>query len=109
MKASLGNLRRGGHAVLADAIESLAEAIEGDHALDRVFKEQLFEQLEFLAQQAVIPEASRKHGVIRPVLMALDVGGRTTAAISKRWQKLHSLLIVAFTGFSEGPPAPKST
>ena len=96
MKAAVSTLRSTGRRNVADALEKLVEAIGNDRDHDRTFRDQLHEQVEFLAQQMVLPDDRRKRGLIKAVLMALDAATRTAPNVWKRWQTLRPSLSDVF-------------
>lgn len=96
MRPSIARLRETGRAKLADSLDRMAHEITSDNSLDVEFKKQLFEQLEFVAQQAVVPPPGRKLGMIQAVMMALNASAPSTSKLRDAWRELFPLLEGAF-------------
>jgi hypothetical protein len=89
---AIGNLNNNGDPTLAAALKKLTEAVLQSTELQAKGKEEVLEQLSFLSAQAVVPEATRQHGMIKAVLDGVSKAVSTTKALLALWHEVHPLL-----------------
>lgn len=89
---AMENLRNGGEEEVTKAIGALTEAVIKVTQADEEVRNQLIEQLAFLAEQAVLPEQQRQRSVIKIVLGAVSKTIPTITGLTTLWAQWGPVL-----------------
>jgi len=81
---------------LARLLGEFTEAVIAEQNINAEVRNQIIEQIAFLATQSVLPRKNRKPSIIRAVLTSLKDAVATIASLSSLWDKLQPLLERAF-------------
>ena len=88
-------LKQGGNKDLAEAIQTLAEAIANEPSLKSDEKNNLLDQVAYLSEQASAAAKDRKRGVIKAAMDSLGSfaqGANAITTITNAWQNVEPLL-----------------
>lgn len=83
-----------------EAIKAITEAMVNATELESEDKDQLLEQMAFIAEQAVLPNNQRQPSVIKPVLAAVSVSLTNVASLAVIWAQWGGNLIRFFNHLS---------
>jgi len=89
---TLTYLHSGGNDKARDALKALIEAILSASALSADQKNELVDQVAYLAEQAAAPVRDRKPGVIKSTIVAVRSCAQGVADIASAWQSAESVL-----------------
>jgi hypothetical protein len=92
LDVAIGQAQGAGAEPLADAVKVLAEALVQSRDLADARKSEALEQLTLLTQQAQLPRAERKPGLIRAALNALGDTAKTVTGLIAAWEKARPYL-----------------
>lgn len=84
---AMQNIRNQGNEDVSKAIKSLTEAIINDKQANKTEKNQILEQLTFLAEQATLPKSQQQKSVIKMVIKAIPSTLNTISSFSNLWSK----------------------
>lgn len=96
INSTIQNVLDKGDVRIADGLKAVEEAVLTDQAIDDEKREDLIDQLQFLAESAQQEPAKRNRGVIKGALAALGVAAATGAEVNHamtNWgEVLHTLI-----------------
>jgi hypothetical protein len=81
---------------IGQAIKKLTEAVINSSTADEKLKNELMEQLGFLAEQATLPKAQRQGSVVAMVLKSMPSSLAFAANITTVWTRWGNTLIEFF-------------
>ena len=93
---AMNRIANGGNEEVANAIKSLTEAVLSSKEVDSGIRDQLIEQLSFLAEQAVLPKAQQQKSVIGIVLETTATTIGAIASLSALWTQWGAVLASHF-------------
>jgi len=94
---SVSHIKTSGNEELAKALTEFTEAVTAEHSLDINLKNQLIEQISFLASQLTQPKEKRKSGLVKAVLIGVKETICTISSLLTIWGKLQPLLDKVFS------------
>jgi len=89
---SLTVLEQAGNAKAKEALKAMTEAILADASIGPAKKNELIEQIAFLAQQSVVAAKDRKPGLIKATLTSLTLAAQTITTLAAAWQAAEPIL-----------------
>jgi len=92
INVAMDHIKTSGNQELVKALEEFTEAVINETKLDAELKNQIIEQISFLAFQSTLPKEKRKPGIVKAVLLAVKNTVSTMVALSSLWSKLQPLL-----------------
>lgn len=84
---AMKNIQNAGDKEVTKAIKELTEAILNDKAIEAEQKNQLVEQLTFLAEQAALPKNQQQASVVKMVLKAIPITLSSLTSLSSLWHQ----------------------
>ena len=94
---AMSHIKTSGNEELVKALKEFTEAVIAETKLDAELKNQIIEQISFLASQSALPKEKRKIGIVKAVLLAVKNTVSTMVMLSSLWSKLQLLLEHIFT------------
>lgn len=94
---AMSHIKTSGNEELVKALKEFTEAVIAETELDAKIKNQIIEQISFLAYQSALPKENRKTGIVKAVLLGLKDTVSTIASLTSSWGKLQRLLELIFT------------
>ncbi len=94
---AMEGIANGDNDEIKDAIKALTEAVVNSTEASNDLKNKLIEQLGFLAEQAVLPEAQRQKSVISMVLESMPTTIAIAANITTVWDRWGHTLLAFFS------------
>ena len=92
---TLGILKNQDNNALADEIKRLTEAVNSNKELTRDIKDEVAEQIAYVAAQVGINKDKRSTGIVKSLMIGLNDTLRTSAALITIWNNLAPLLRTA--------------
>ncbi len=93
---AMEEITNGGNVEVGQAIKKLTEAVINSSTADEKLKNELMEQLGFLAEQATLPKAQRQGSVVAMVLKSMPSSLAFAANITTVWTRWGNTLIEFF-------------
>lgn len=93
---AMSHIKNSGNEGLVKALKEFTEAVIAETRLDAEAKNQIIEQISFLASRSVLPKEKRKSGIVKAVLLGVKDTISTIASLSHIWDKLQPLFERAF-------------
>ena len=94
---AMSHIKTSGNEELAKALKEFTETVIAEAKLDTELKNQIIEQISFLASQSALPKEKQKSGIVKAVLLGIKYTVSTIATLSPLWDKLQPLLERIFT------------
>lgn len=82
---------------VVESMKAIAEAIANTTELENDTKDQLLEQMAFVAEQAALPASRRQPSVIRPVLTSISTTLSSVASLAAIWAQWGDNLLRFFS------------
>jgi hypothetical protein len=82
---AMKNIQNNGSEEVTKAIKALSEAVINNKEVEAIQKNQLIEQLTFLAEQAALPKNQQQTSVIKMVLKAIPATLNTLTSLNTLW------------------------
>lgn len=89
---AMSHIKTSGNEKLVKALKEFTEAVIAETKLDAELKNQIIEQISFLASQAALPKEKQKSGIVKAVLLGIKHTVSTIVSLSSLWDKLQPLL-----------------
>jgi hypothetical protein len=89
---AVSDIKGTGNEDLATNLAQFTEAVIAERNLNNELRDQLLEQISFLASQSTLPKEQRKPGVLKAVMSAVKEAVSAIASLSALWGKLQPLL-----------------
>jgi len=89
---AMDSIKISGNEELAKVLKEFTEAVIAETKLDAELKNQIIEQISFLASQSVLPKGKQKSGIVKAVLSGVKDTVSTIVSLSSLWDKLKPLL-----------------
>jgi hypothetical protein len=81
--STIGGVSHSGDSKVADALQALVEAVQAQHELAAEQRQDLLDNIEYLAQAAQSPPEKRSRGMVKAALEALTAAATTSTELSK--------------------------
>lgn len=94
---AMSQIKNSSNNELAEAFKNFTEAIINEKQLNKEDKNQLIEQVSFLASQCTAPKEARKPSIVKSVLSNVKDTVTTVVALNTLWDKLYPLIIQLFS------------
>lgn len=85
INAAMSNIQNGGNEEVSSAIKSLTESVINNKEIESRQKEEIIEQLTFLAEQATLPKSQQQTSVIKMVLKTVPATLSTLTSLNTLW------------------------
>jgi len=89
---AMDRIKISGNEELVKILKKFTEAVIAETKLDAELKNQIIEQISFLASQSVLPKGKQKSGIVKAVLLGVKDTVSTIVSLSSLWDKLEPLL-----------------
>lgn len=89
---AMSHIMSSGDEELAGALKEFTEAVLAASELDADSKNELVEQISFLASQSILPKEKQKRGIIKTVLLGVTTTVTMSASLLTIWDKLQPIL-----------------
>lgn len=96
INVAMRDISQGDSEQATEAIKAITEAMVNSAELESEEKDQLLEQMAFIAEQAALPADQRQTSVIKPVLTAISTSLTNVAALAAIWAQWGDNLIRFF-------------
>jgi CCR4-NOT transcriptional regulation complex NOT5 subunit len=87
INVAMNDISNGNDESVKLAIKTITEAMVNSSELEGATKDQLLEQMAFIAEQASLPVASRQRSVVVPVLSAISASLSGVASLATIWSQ----------------------
>lgn len=94
---AMEEITNGGNDKVGQAIKELTEAVVNSAEADKALKNELMEQLGFLAEQATLPKAQRQSSVVAMVLKSVPTTIAVAANLTTVWERWGNTLTTFFS------------
>jgi len=91
LDVAITSISKSGNENLVKALKEFTQAVIEEKKLNDIIKNQIIEQLSFLANQVNTPKERRKKGIIKAVLSEIRNNISTVAGLVVLWEKLYPL------------------
>lgn len=92
IQVHLQTLVQNGNVGIADAMANLTNAILNANDVAESQKNELLEKIAFLTEQASVPTAQRKPGIIKSIISAVKEGADAISSIASAWGAVEPVL-----------------
>lgn len=92
IEVSMSHIAEKGNVELADTLKSLTESVISSNELAVETKNEILENISFVAQQVGLPEGQRKKGLMKSVLRGIQSSIAQTADLVTIWKAIEPLL-----------------
>jgi len=92
IQVSLEKINAGGNSDTAIKLHDLTEALLSADSIDITKKNETLEQISMLSEQAALPKANRKGGIIRAAAAAIKETASTVTSVATAWQKIEPII-----------------
>jgi len=86
------NIQNNGNEKVTESIKELSESIINSKEVEALQKNQIIEQLTFLAEQVALPKNQQQNSVIEMVLKTVPVTLGTIASLSSLWTQCSHVI-----------------
>lgn len=100
INVAMNGISNGSDESVKQAIKSITEAMVNSTELESAQKDQLLEQMAFIAEQAALPANSRQKSVIKPVLTAISASLSSVSSLATIWAQWGDNLMDFFGNLS---------
>jgi hypothetical protein len=92
IEVAMNDIKNNGNNEVSEALKSLTEAVISSNEVQAEIRDQLVEQLAFIAEQAVLPDLHRQKSVIKVILGAISSTISTAASLTTLWLQIQPIL-----------------
>ncbi len=93
---AMSDIKRSGNEELVKALEEFTEAVIAETKLEAKLRNEIIEQISFLASQSALPKENQKPGIVKAVLLRVKNMASTIVLLASLWDKLQPLLEKVF-------------
>lgn len=96
ISVAMDNITNNDNESVVEAIKAITEAMVNTAELNNETKDQLLEQMAFVAEQATLPTNQRQTSIVRPILTAISTSLTNIASLATIWAQWGDNLIRFF-------------
>jgi len=93
---AMSHIKIAGNEELVKALKEFTEAVIAETKLNAELKNQIIEQISFLASQSALPKENQKSGIVKAVLLRVKDTICTITTLASLWDKLEPILEQVF-------------